>query len=190
MEKNIKIATWNLCLGLTNKKDLVTNYLKSNDISACCLQETEVPPGYPIDILNCNNFNLELEACDGKKRAGIYIKDDVIYTRRADLEKKNCHVLIVDLDLSIKVRLINVYCSFCPPDGLSGMEFLNKQLSVIRDALCKDCYIMGDFNLNGGLNLSPEYYNKNLLNVLNLFATEFELTTLPAPRHLPGPTDA
>ena len=37
---------------------------------------------------------------------------------------------------------------------------------------------MGDFNLDGGLNLSPEYYNKNLLNVLNLFATEFELTQI------------
>ena len=46
----INIGTWNLCLGLTNKKDIVTSTLSRNNIKICCLQETEVPNDFPDDI--------------------------------------------------------------------------------------------------------------------------------------------
>jgi exonuclease III len=39
---NIKIATWNLCLGLGSKKDLVQKYILENNIDICCVQETEI----------------------------------------------------------------------------------------------------------------------------------------------------
>ena len=32
MESKINIVTWNLCLGLANKKDSVTEYLASNNV--------------------------------------------------------------------------------------------------------------------------------------------------------------
>ena len=71
MDRNyLKIATWNLCLGIANKKDIVTEYLKSNDISICCLQKTEVPNDYPTNILNSNGYVLELENSHGKRRVG------------------------------------------------------------------------------------------------------------------------
>ena len=59
-------GTWNLCLGLTNKKDIVTNTLSQNNIDVCCLQETEVPKDFPESILSCNGFKLELEKCEDK----------------------------------------------------------------------------------------------------------------------------
>ena len=67
MESNLKIGTWNLCLGLANKKDIVTVYLKTKEISICRLQETEIPVNYPEKILNCNDYVLELETCDNDK---------------------------------------------------------------------------------------------------------------------------
>ena len=73
MENNFSIASWNLCLGLSNKKDLVTDYLSKNNINACCVQETEIPINYPEEILDCNNYILELELNEVKKRSGIYI---------------------------------------------------------------------------------------------------------------------
>ena len=105
MESNFNIATWNLCLGLANKKDSVTDYLTANNIKACCLQETEIPNGFPENILNCGNYNVELELNTSKKRVGIYIQKEVVYTRRLDLEKENHHIVIID----IKYRL--VYCA-------------------------------------------------------------------------------
>ena len=46
-KNSLKIGTWNLCLGLINKKDAVTDYLKSKNIAVCCIQETEIPCNYP-----------------------------------------------------------------------------------------------------------------------------------------------
>ena len=67
MTSRINVGTWNLCLGLPNKRDIVTDTLKRNNIGICCLQETEVINGFPEEILNCNDFNLELERNTVKK---------------------------------------------------------------------------------------------------------------------------
>ena len=86
MENNIKLATWNLCLGLPNKKDLVIETLKHNEINVCCLQETEINSNFSESILNFGGYNLELETNTEKKRAGIYLRTDLKYKRRKDLE--------------------------------------------------------------------------------------------------------
>ena len=62
----IKLGTWNLCLGLPNKKDIVTTYLKMQKVDICCLQETKVPANFPETILNTGGYNLELEINDSK----------------------------------------------------------------------------------------------------------------------------
>ena len=77
MDSSLKIGTWNLCLGLPNKKDIVTDYLKMNKVNVCCLQETEGQANFPENVLNTGGFNLELELNDVKKRVGIYIHKDI-----------------------------------------------------------------------------------------------------------------
>ena len=57
----LKIGTWNLCLGLANKKDIVTQCLRALNIKICCLQETEILSNFPVNILNCGNYTVELE---------------------------------------------------------------------------------------------------------------------------------
>jgi exonuclease III len=44
----MKIATWNLCLGLTTKKESFSKTIVEEDIDICCIQETEIPVGFPI----------------------------------------------------------------------------------------------------------------------------------------------
>ena len=47
-----------------------------------------------------------------KKRAGIYIRRDVKYTRRKDLEKLDCHVVIVDVfaDITMRIKGTSLSC--------------------------------------------------------------------------------
>ena len=47
MSEEIKVVTWNLCLGLADKKDVVTTYLNSLNISVCCLQKTKIQIDFP-----------------------------------------------------------------------------------------------------------------------------------------------
>ena len=43
MSKLIKIASWNLCLGLQNKKYYVDFKLNKENVDNCCLQECQIP---------------------------------------------------------------------------------------------------------------------------------------------------
>ena len=100
-------ATWNLCLGIANKKEIVTDCLNENNIQVCCLQETEINQGFPEEILNCNNYILELEMNTTKKGTGIYLNKNVKYIRRRDLERENMHIVIVDVTIVKCIIIIN-----------------------------------------------------------------------------------
>ena len=65
------------------------------------MQETEVPSNFPIKALNCNNYNLELESCDIKRRTGIYLRTDIAYRRRSDLEEDNVWDLLTILEHTV-----------------------------------------------------------------------------------------
>ena len=146
--KNWNIATWNLCLGIANKKDTVTAYINANEIQICCLQETEIPMGFPENLLNCGGYNIELEMNSLKKRVGIYNQRNVNYIRRTDLEKENHHIVIIDVKNEISFRIMSLYRSFRPQDGVSPEAFFTAQIGVLRGALTKNCFVMGDFNLD------------------------------------------
>ena len=135
----LTIGTWNLCLGLANKKDSVIDHLTRNQIDICALQETEISTGFPEQILNISNYNLELESNTVKKRSGFYIKSDIKFTRRKDLEKENLHVVIVDVHLDISYRIINIYRLFRPQDLSSPLNFFKSQLNVIIDVIILFC---------------------------------------------------
>ena len=52
MEDPIKIASWNLCLGLMNKKTYVSQTIMNEKIEMCCLQEIDVKPDVDKDLLS------------------------------------------------------------------------------------------------------------------------------------------
>ena len=97
MQTKINIATWNLCLGIANKKDSVTDYLAANKIQVCGMQETEIQMGFPENVLNSGGYNIELEMNTVKKRVGVYVQRQVNYVRRLDLEKENHHIVKIDV---------------------------------------------------------------------------------------------
>ena len=86
---NIKVATWNLCLGLANKKELVSQIIKNEQIDICCMQEIDIPLGYNCNLLSFKGYNLITENNNVKSRTGLYIKNGIDYSRRSDLEGLN-----------------------------------------------------------------------------------------------------
>ena len=39
---NLKLATWNLCLGLANKKEMVSQKILEEKIDVCVMQEIDI----------------------------------------------------------------------------------------------------------------------------------------------------
>ena len=86
MMDHLKIATLNLCLGLKNKKDLFKAILCENDIDVLLMQETEVERDLNCNLLRIPGFVLQLEDNCDKKRVDIYLKNNLKFIRRTDLE--------------------------------------------------------------------------------------------------------
>ena len=76
------------------------------------------------------------------------MKNDINNIRRFYLEKEDFHIVVVDVIADVKIRIINVYRSFRPPNSMTPEAFFVEQLNVIKNVSCSNCYILGDFNLD------------------------------------------
>ena len=162
MTSSIRIATWNLCLGLAGKKNIVKEYIKENKIDICCLQETELESAYQNDLLSFPGFAIEVEQNDVKKRVGVYIKSTISYRRRIDLEGRNSHLIVLDLCGSPELRIISIYRSFRPQENITAREKFEYQLTLIAACITKNCIVLGDFNLDHSKRFDVSYANKQL----------------------------
>ena len=162
----MKLATWNVCLGLTTKKDHVANLMRKFNLDICCLQETEIPNGFPIKELSLKDYSIEIENNDSKARVCTYIKNGIAYKRRNDLEGCNNHLVIIDLMLNKPYRLINLYRVFSPQNNVTQKDFFANQLQCITNANCKNLIISGDMNLDDSKRNDIGYHNKNLFDLL------------------------
>ena len=50
-----------------------------------------------------------------------------------------------------------------------------KRLEIIKNVLCKNCYVVGDFNLDVGMSNRPDYSNKHTLEKLDNFVNSENL---------------
>ena len=149
---SIKIASWNLCLGLQNKKDYVDYKLNEESIDICGLQECEIPSSLDDSNLTLKNYKVELEDNQRKKRTGFLIHNNINYERKRNLEEQNTNLVIIDLNGEINYRVINIYRSFAPERDATPTENFLNQLRIIKNAFTdspsRTHIILGDFNLD------------------------------------------
>jgi exonuclease III len=145
---SIKISTLNLCLGLPNKKTLVEQIIKQENIDVCALQETEINENFDHTMLSFPGFAFESETNSIKSRVRIYIHNGINFNRRCELEGQNSHIVIVDLVGIKELRIFNVYRCFNPQNNMSAKELFVYKLNVIKSALSSNCIVLGDFNFD------------------------------------------
>ena len=130
----IKIATWNVCLGLKNKKDYIYDVITQKEINICLLQEAEIEANYDTNLLTHKDFKIEVEKNKKKARVATIIKNNIEYVRRTDLEIEDFGIIIIDIKIPYTYRIVNVYRSFNPQNGLTPLNFFETQLQIIKTA--------------------------------------------------------
>ena len=75
MQTSVKVATWNLCLGLPNKKDFVLNEIELNRIDVCCMQETEIDINDPKTFFQVKLMNLNAKKAQAKEESEYTLTD-------------------------------------------------------------------------------------------------------------------
>ena len=149
MNMKINLGTLNLCLGLTNKKEIVKRLINDENIDILCLQETELTNNLDHNLMSFPGYVYETENNDECSRVGCYLSTRVTYTRRTDLEGKNAHLIVLDVKANKDIRIINVYRSFNPINYHSPYEFFKYQMDLISEAYnTKNTILLGDFNLD------------------------------------------
>ena len=125
-----------------------------------------------------NEFDFEAKSSDSKHRVGVFIRNSLNYRRRIDLEKKNCHLIIIDLFGNKLVRLITLYRSFRPPNSESPSAFFQKQLEIIKNNIIPNTVLLGDFNLDFEKQFPIDYPHARLFTELNLLLSDHNLIQL------------
>ena len=113
IKKQLKIGTWNLCIGLAMKMNYVKTVLTQNDIDILFLQEIEILDKFDLGLLNITGFVLEYEkrSTGKKKRLVCYIRETISYKRT--LEEENSHVIVLKLNPSFSVdNIAGLYRTF------------------------------------------------------------------------------
>ena len=113
------------------------------------MQETEISNDLNHYELSVSDYSIELEKKSSKSRIGFYVSKSVSYVRRCDLEGSDSNLIVIDLEGTLNTRLINIYRSFAPQNGISQRDKFKYQLTLIKNAICNmNCILLGDFNLN------------------------------------------
>ena len=162
----LKIATWNLCLGLFHKKDYVRTQLHENNIDILTLQETDLSPELQLENLQIKGYSIEVENNNKKRRVAIYVKNSISYKRRIELEKENLHVIVLDIEINPPVRIITIYRTFNPQIQCTPRENFREQLNIINNATTTSTILLGDFNLDENKRHLVDYNQKQLFQDL------------------------
>ena len=108
--KQIKICTWNVCLGILHKIHLVKKFVLENSIDILCVQEAEVKTEDNMELIRIHGYSLEIEKTSEMftRRSLMYVKDGINYQRLSTNEKENAHIICVRL-FSCNLNLASIY---------------------------------------------------------------------------------
>ena len=137
---------------MKNKKEYVYETLRKNEIKICALQEVEIKIDFNEHLLSSIDYKIEVEIASNKARVATVIHNSITYVRRKELEKEDLSIIIIDVNMSEKYSLVNLYRSFNPPNGKSPKIAFDEQLILISNIVNitkdREIIIMGDFNLD------------------------------------------
>jgi len=169
----IKIATWNACLGITNKLDLISEYLKNENTNILCIQEGE------IDLLNINFYDIENYTfihsnCPIKSRSCIYVHNSLNFTRLINYENPNIELICLEFEHFI---LINYYRTFKPVNNISLQNHFKETINLVDEISKikpnKFTIFLGDFNLDYKKVNDPSYVNSTFFSTIDPFLINY-----------------
>ena len=83
---NLKLCTWNVCLGAKYKKHHIKCLLEEHSIDILCIQEAEIKQDDDVSLLDIQGYTVEIEKeiQMEKRRTIIYVKNSIKYVRQGE----------------------------------------------------------------------------------------------------------
>ena len=74
--------------------------------------------------------------------------------------------MVIDVAARTTLRIISVYRTFSPQDGVTPREKFKEQINLIQAAVTNNCTILGDFNLDWNRKFDTSYIFRNYFDDL------------------------
>ena len=87
---------------------IISETIKKERIDICCLQEIDLVPDYNIKLLSFKGYELITERNRYKMRTGMYIRNEIKYTRQSTLEGTNNGLISLD---TYKIKFKKLFLS-------------------------------------------------------------------------------
>ena len=147
LSNHLSVVHYNV-QSLVPKLDLLTTELNEFDILA--FTETWLNPSVPTNDLTIDSYKIpERKDRPGDSHGGVilYVKNNIHYTRRHDLELRGVESIWIELTLKHKHILFGVF--YRPPYSEAVVfSAIEDSINLAVDSDVNDIIITGDFNLN------------------------------------------
>ena len=126
--KKLVVCSWNVCLGAKAKLHLIKEQLYKEKIDILCIQEAEVEIGEEEKDYAIDGYRMELENSTSKRRTMVYIDKNVSYTRKTQMEKKDAHMILLDVKTGTgSLSLVAMYRTYkLPRMKITHWHLMNK----------------------------------------------------------------
>lgn len=180
-QKNLRVCTWNVCLGARCKLSQIRDLIIENTIDILCLQEVDIGSDESLNDYEIRGYNLEMEIVTRphKHRTLVYISNRIIYKRRSETERSDTHIIVLHLPKH-DLMLASIYRSYQLTQHANHGEAFGDQLTVL-ETLCASSnkvIILGDFNLDHNRRADPSYHHSRLYDMWKEYEARCQLVQM------------
>ena len=167
---HLKVASLNLCLGLYNKLNYISQLLNTKKIDVLFLQETEIQSMTDTQMYNIRGYSLEISPTlnSGKARSCAYIKNTLNYKI---IPNTDPHLELIKVKIQNTV-LIGFYRTFKLVNHPTHLQYLESAIEELKNSIVQQTIIIGDFNLDALRQHDVRYQSYRLYNLLSEFLVE------------------
>jgi hypothetical protein len=108
----------------------------------------------------------ESELNETQSRVGWFVKSNILYVRRVDLEEWTLTWSSWTKKKKSNKQIINIYRPFNSPNSLSPLEFFKYQIDLISIAYNNENILVDDINLDWNRKGDLNYHFKNFYNYM------------------------
>ena len=163
---SIKITSWNICLGISNKLNFIKNLLYTENIDVLFIQEAELQNQTRGCFYKIDGYSLIISETiiSGKARLCCYIKNSIKFSQN---KLKNNTIELISIAVG-NLTINGIYRPFKIPHHNNHHEYmteLTNELNTIKKT--KYTILLGDFNLDSAKKSTQNYNQHHIYEILN-----------------------
>ena len=164
----LKIASWNCCLGLKTKIDVVTTILKDYSLDVLYIQEAEIEEDDDLKQCHIQGFNLETSPTykSIKSRSCCYVRTRLKYSRLSQYEKPTIELIVLKINETI---VCGFYRPFKTPYHNSAILYVEDTVEAMMNLPNENLVVLGDFNIDLKKIHQSNYQSKKLYEKFETF---------------------